>query len=356
MKILQLIHKIQNRGAETFACQLSNHLIEKGHEVKIIALYPGGARLPFNGDIDVLDASNTKRFFDFFGWKKLAAFIKDFNPDIVQTNAGDTLKYAIFSKKIFWWKASIINRNASEVGRYLNSTLQKKLNTFFYKNVQGVISVSQASKKDLLQHFPFLADKICVIPVGLETVSQIKEIQLHPSDSKHIIHVGGFTFEKNHEGLLNIFQKILNTGEQVQLHLVGDGPLRQKIEKKVKQLKLTKYVSFHGFVNNPLEFIKAGDVLVLPSIIEGLPGVLLEAMYCKTPVIAYNVGGISEIVDSKTGFLIAKDDEDAFSKAILISLKTTDSEKKEVAYQMVKNNFMNFTLASQFLETYQEMR
>ncbi|WP_051205227.1 glycosyltransferase [Salinimicrobium xinjiangense] len=354
MKILHLIQKPQNRGAEIFTCQLSTHLISSCHEVKIVTLFEGEAILPFDGEIISLKASSKNRFFDIPAWKKLACIVKDFNPDIIQANAGDTLKYAVFSKKIFGWKTPLISRNASEVGRYLTSPLQKRLNSLFYKNVDFVISVSRASKIDILNHFPFLHGKTKVIPIGLEAVSAIKEINYKPEKSLHIVHVGGFTFEKNHPGLLRIFRKILNLNTNIHLHLVGDGPLRRKIEIGEEEKNLDN-ITFHGFVNNPLSYIKSADVLILPSIIEGLPGVLLEAMYCKTPVVAYNVGGISEIITEQTGILVPAGDEEAFATAIMKILEGNNDEKIEQAYNMVRKSFMNETIAKKFIEAYEKV-
>src|SRR5690606_35679280 len=102
-------------------------------------------------------ASSGVRIQDYKAWRRLNRVIKEFKPDIIQANAGDTLKYAVLSKKNFGWKTPIFFRNASEVGRYINSPIQKSLNSFFYKNVDFVISVSNASKKDLLNNFPFLS-------------------------------------------------------------------------------------------------------------------------------------------------------------------------------------------------------
>ena len=132
----------------------------------------------------------------------------------------------------------------------------------------------------------------------METISEIKEVVLKPEDCQHIVHVGGFTFVKNYEGVLRIFQFLVNSNQNVHLHLIGDGPLLPKIENDVNKMKLNSKITFYGFVNNTLSLIKSSKMyLFFPSIIEGLPAVILEAMYCEIPVVAYNVGGISEIVE-----------------------------------------------------------
>lgn len=351
-RILHLIQKPQNRGAETFACQLATHQINLGNEVKIVSIFQGKSSLPWHDDISYLQTSSTLRFVDVQGWKKLNKIIRDFNPDVVQANAGDTLKYAVFSKKIFKWKTPIIFRNASEVGKYLNNHFQRKLNGFLYQNVDQVISVSRISKNDIINNFPILKNKTIAIPVGIENRIEIIPEQLQPFGYKHIIHVGGFTFEKNHEALIRIFEKTLKNNRNVHLHLLGDGPLRKNIEKLVNQRSLQKHISFYGYVYDPLPYIKAADVLVLPSIIEGLPGVILESMYCKTPVVAFNVGGMSEIVGKETGHLIPPNNEEAFVNAVRQSLKGDNCGIITNAYRMVETKYLNQKIAEKFQEAY----
>jgi glycosyltransferase involved in cell wall biosynthesis len=167
--------------------------------------------------------------------------------------------------------------------------------------------------------------------------------------------VGGFSFEKNHEGLLKIFQVVLKRIPQLRLHLVGDGPLRAQIERQVKYSGLEQHVLFHGFVNNPLSYIVAADVLVLPSVIEGLPGVILEAMYCKVPVVAYNVGGIAEILDQRTGYLVKKDDEKAFAAAVVEALENPSQSRIQNANLLVNAEFMNRQIALKFVNSYKSL-
>ncbi|MBZ9729069.1 glycosyltransferase [Salegentibacter sp. JZCK2] len=355
LKILHLIQKPQHRGAETFTCQLAKHQKNAGMEVKIVSVYSGDAELNWDEQIINLEGNPNSRFADYKAWRILNQLIRSFNPDIIQANAGDTLKYAVFSKKVFGWNTPVVFRNASEVGRYLKSGLQKKLNSYLYKNVAGVASVSKASEIDILTHFSFLQGKTSVIPVGLEEKETCHAFQFKPKSHKHIVHVGGFSFEKNHKGLLDIFKKIKAGRQNVNLHLVGDGTLRPEIENLVQKENLQDQVNFYGFVNNPLDFIAAADVLVLPSIIEGLPGVILEAMYCKTPVVAYGVGGIKEIVSSETGHLIPENEENTFAQAVLDILEQPNTEQTDLACAMVREKFMNKQISAKFMEMYKRI-
>lgn len=333
-----------------FASQLSQHLNSLGHKVVLISLFAGSNDLPFKGEKVNLDRPISKRFFDVSGWKKLAQLIAIQNPDVIQCNAADTLKFAVFSKKIFRWKQPIVARNASMVSLYIHNPITKYFNHWLYKNVEFIASVSENSKNDLVALFPNLSSKVQVIPVGIEK-QETKAVEWKDglNADKHIIHVGGFSFEKNHEGLLSIFKKLLVNFPNAHLHLLGEGPKIELIKQLCSDLKLEDNVTFYGWVSNPMDYIVKADVLVLPSIIEGLPGVILESMIARVPVVAYKVGGIPEIViDNETGYLVGLNDESTFVKSIEKALVNDNTKLIQNAYNLVDKKYINSAIAGQF--------
>lgn len=361
MKVLHLIQKPQLRGAEIFTSQLAEHIIKIGHEAIVVSVFEGNAQLPFGGKHIKLNGKQKKKYFDLKGWKNLASIIKKEQPDIIQANAGDTLKYAVFSKLLFKWKQPIVFRNASTISLYIQSTFVKNLYRFLFGYTKKVISVSQASALDFGNLFPEYKHKIVTIPIGIETEEKIESKMFqNPFKSvetarPNLLHVGGFTFEKNHVGLLKIFDDVLKKIPSAQLHLVGDGPLRSEIEKLIKEKKLDGKVFLRGYQQNPLQWMQFADALLLPSHIEGLPGVLLEAFYCKTPVVAYDVGGIREIViNGETGFLVAKGDETSFAETVIQVIENKENSKRlsEKAYELVTTKYMNAEIAKAFLNIY----
>ena len=364
MKILHLIQKKQLRGAEVFTSQLSNHITRMGNEAVIVPVFKGDATLPFSGQIIELGATASKKYWDIKGWKSLADIIKKEQPDIIQANAGDTLKYAIFSKLLFRWKQPVVFRNASTISLYIKSGFVKKLYGFLFAKTEKIISVSQASAMDFATLFPHFKNKITVIPIGIEeeevvgTKTSENPFKNYSGTGPVLIHVGGFSFEKNHKGLIQIFKKVLRRFPHATLHLVGDGPLRSEIENLVVQHNLSSNIFFHGFQKDPLRWIEHADVLVLPSIIEGLPGVILEAFYCRTPVVANNTGGIKEIVVAgETGHLIDLNDDDAFANAIIKVVEQKEQTEKLVAnaFQLVSNEYLNAQIAKRFLNVYKRL-
>lgn len=340
-----------------FASQLANLLTSLGHECKVIALFDGKAQLPYKGTITILNPTGKRKLVDVAGWKKLAGIIQEWKPDVVQANAGDTLKYAVFSKLFFRWQAPIVFRNASTVSNYIKSGTAKLFNGFLYSKVDGVASVSAYTRNDLIALFPSVADKASVIPVGVDMQS-LPARDRSGRKNPVILHVGGFSFEKNHIGIIDIFERIRKNIPEAVLWLVGDGPLRPSIEEKVAQRGLTDSVRFWGYQNKTLSIMHDADVLILPSILEGLPAVILEAFYCRIPVVAYSVGGISEVVrPGETGYLLAKNDAQGFAQAVQDVLRdpSVATELIDRAYQLVLDQYNNQDIAGRFAAFYSRL-
>lgn len=360
MKILQLIQKPQPRGAETFAAQLSDNLSKLGHTSELLAIFDSPDSYKYSKPYQLLEANPNARLWDRQGWKNLSEVIQTKEPDIIQANAGDTLKYAVFSKLLYRWKQPIVFRNASTLSSYIKSPVQKLYNGFLYNKTDAIASVSHHSKEDLIRLYPGLNLKATTIPIGLEGKKGVKNpFTGNYAQQINLVHVGGFSFEKNHEGLLRIFRSVVKKHSNAHLWLVGDGPLRKSIEEKTTELNLLDSVHFTGFVNNPLDYIAHAQLLLLPSIIEGLPGVILEAMLYNTPVVAYNVGGIREIIEhKKTGWLIEPRDEKLFAQSVNEVLNLRDTEKQQItssASKLVVEHYMNLHIADKFIKLYEQV-
>jgi glycosyltransferase involved in cell wall biosynthesis len=86
----------------------------------------------------------------------------------------------------------------------------------------------------------------------------------------------------------------------VQCHLLGDGPLKSSLEAKAEELRISHHFTLHGPRPHDelADWYRAADLVVLPSLAEGVPNVILEAMACGTPFVASQVGGIAEVVPS----------------------------------------------------------
>jgi glycosyltransferase involved in cell wall biosynthesis len=119
------------------------------------------------------------------------------------------------------------------------------------------------------------------------------------SKRKEIISVGRLSAEKGQAGLLQAFATLSNDRPDAALVIVGDGPEGAALRAMAARLGIADRVTFTGRLSEPdtLRRIAAAHVLVLPSFMEGLPIVLMEAMAAGTPVVASRVAGIPELVD-----------------------------------------------------------
>ncbi len=355
MRILHFIQKKQLRGAEVFTCHLANELIKMGHDVKIVALLDGPSDMPFN-DIVVLNAK-TGLLFDIKTLKSIRDLIHEWKPDIIQANAGDTLRMTVLSKILFNWKTPIVLRNASVISKYLKSLIKRSYYRLLISRVNAVASVSHVSAHDFVTTFPFKKGQIHVISNGIDFnyLSNSKSNLSLPDN--YVLHIGGFTFEKNHFDLIDIFEKMVLELPSIKLLLIGDGPLFPKVQEFVQQRNLTESVIFLGPLNDVGFYIKKAKALLLPSVIEGLPGVILEAMYYKIPVVAYRVGGIAQVLSSQTGWPIEPGNKTEFVDSVINIYKGIDKceEKLCNAYCLVIEEYSIQMIAERFEELYEKI-
>jgi glycosyltransferase involved in cell wall biosynthesis len=122
---------------------------------------------------------------------------------------------------------------------------------------------------------------------------------------------------KGHRFLLEAARRLKVRGRQIGYRLAGEGSLRKSLEETTVQLGLKEDVQFLGFVSDIPAFLSNVDIVVLPSLFEGLGVSVLEAMAAGKAVIASRVGGLGELViDGATGFLVAPRDVEALAGAI----------------------------------------
>jgi glycosyltransferase involved in cell wall biosynthesis len=131
--------------------------------------------------------------------------------------------------------------------------------------------------------------------------------------------IASLTSKKGHDVLLRALALLAGRGLCVAAVFAGDGPERARLELIAAELKLRDSVHFLGAVSNPADVLAATDIFVLPSLVEGLPLALLEAMRAGKPIVATSVGGIPEAVTSGiNGLLVAAADDVALADAIAI--------------------------------------
>ncbi len=121
-----------------------------------------------------------------------------------------------------------------------------------------------------------------------------------------------------HKYLLEALKGVLEVRDDVVLYVLGDGPERGLLEARARELKIEASVEFMGYRKDAKRFINASDVFVLPSLYEGMPNVMLEAMALGTPVITTGIYGALDVIeDARTGLLVPPADAGSIRDALL---------------------------------------
>jgi glycosyltransferase involved in cell wall biosynthesis len=196
------------------------------------------------------------------------------------------------------------------------------------KKVDLIIPVSEEIKRSLIRRRHIPAHKIRVIHYGVDLKkfypnghdsAAAKRMEFAAPDDAILIGIlARLEPPKGHRFFIEAFAEVVKKFPQARALFIGDGVLRAELETRVRQLGLYEHIKFLGARNDVNEILNAIDLFVLPSVSEGLPNVLLEAMACRKPVIATEVGGIPEVVRSgENGFLVPPGDSAALQAQLL---------------------------------------
>lgn len=328
MRILQLVTRRQHRGAEVFAAQLGDALVQRGHQVVLAGLYapppnpltPGAA-----ATADLLDASSVGRLSPR-AVGRVADFVRTGEFDLVQANGSDTLKYTALARRLRAGRWPLVYRNISLASYWLRYPGQRAWGRWLLRAVDHVAAVSEQSREDFRRTYAVPESRISTLPIGVhiperphreEARRRLLELAGVPADAEILAHIGSFSPEKNHLWLLESFVEIRRERPAVHLLLFGDGPLLPTVRAAVAEHGLEPSVHLLGRHADVSELVAGAELLVLPSRIEGIPGVILEAAAQGVPAVATAVGAMHEAVrDGETGVLVPLDDRPAFVGAV----------------------------------------
>ncbi|MCH8157650.1 MAG: glycosyltransferase family 4 protein [Nitrospinae bacterium] len=174
-------------------------------------------------------------------------------------------------------------------------------------------------------------DRITILPNGidLELFDSIdktaarKQLGL-PVDRPVLLTVGLLSARKGHKYLLAALPEILKKNGNLEVVIVGEGEVRHDLESTIAKLNLQDRVTLAGFqkVETIPTWLNAADIFVLPSLLEGTPNTLLEAMACGLPIIATSVGGIAEVIThGENGLLIPPESSADLARSVISLLK-----------------------------------
>ena len=226
-----------------------------------------------------------------------------------------------------------------------------------------VITVSQSNKKILVEKLGVSENKLYVIPNGFNSKSfypiidktNVKQKLNLPLDKKIVLNVANLHPVKGQRYLIEAVKEIVKHREDVLYIIIGDGMLRKDLKAQIKKLGLENYVKLAGPKPHdeiPL-WMNTADLFVLPSLSEGNPTVMFEALGAGLPFVGTRVGGVPEIINSEDyGLLCESANPKDLAEKILIGLdKEWDREKiLEYAKQFTWEN-----IAKEIMEIYNKL-
>ena len=219
-----------------------------------------------------------------------------------------------------------------------------KLVGVFYKKADAIVAVSEGVAADLEHCTGIKKSNVQVLfnPVITDDLKTKKQSQpdhkwFQNGNKDVILGIGRLTHQKNFHLLINAFKKVSDESN-AKLLILGSGDQLNELQDLTANLELQDKVEFAGFVSNPYAYLSNARLFVLSSRYEGLPTVLIEALYCGAEVISTDCpSGPSEILhNGKLGKLVPTDNVDLLAQAIIDSLsrpKTTVPRDALAAYE-----------------------
>lgn len=305
LKVIQIMPKFDLAGAERMCETLTMELAGRGISVIVVSLFDAHSAITDNLEkhgIPVIYL-HKKPGLDLSIIGKLAQLFRAEKPNLIHTHLY-TMQYAIPAAILTGVKGRV--HTVHNVAQKEVKKSAQKLNRLFYKFHNVVpVALSNEIQETIRDVYGIPTERIPVILNGISLEKCIPKSSYTIKDKIKFLHIGRFSAQKNHTMLIEAFDLFQKTFPDVELHLYGTGELEDAVKKQVKQLSLDHKVFFGGLADNVYPILNGADTFLLPSIYEGVPITLIEAMGTGLPVIATAVGGVpSMIEDGREGILV----------------------------------------------------
>ncbi len=181
-----------------------------------------------------------------------------------------------------------------------------------------IFTVSQASRRTLVEQIGIPARRIKVIPNGVDT-ERFAPGPARSAGGRIVIGtVGSLTPVKNQSLLIRSVAQLISSGQDIDLRLAGNGPMKDELISLARELGIEDHVFFAGHVDDVPRFLHQLDIFALPSSSEQHPNALLEAMACGLPCAATRVGSVDEVLArGKYGIVLQSDDVSGMTDALI---------------------------------------
>lgn len=367
IRVLECIRQGQIGGGESHLLSLVENLDKKRFEPVVLSFTPG----PMVDQLKLMGVEThviyTTRPFDLTKWKTVRQFIKSKQIDLVHAHGTRANSNVLWASKslsipvIYTVHGWSFHPDQKSLVRKLRIMGENYLVSRTALNI-SVSKSNQQSGKDVLSDFRSVVVNNGINQQKFNPANQYNNIRHElniPDDKLLVLFIARFTLHKQPLTLIHAFAKAVKENPELHLLMVGDGDQKEEAIQLIEQLQLTKNITLEKFRQDVPQVLACADIFVLPSLWEGLPIGLLEAMAMGKTIIASNVDGTSEIIEhGVNGWLVQTDSLiDNTAKAIVALSKDPELRKQfqQQAKETVTERFNATGMTRQIEQLYIEV-
>lgn len=309
-------------GIEKVFITYANTLVSKGYRVGYVCCHEGGELEDLlSSDIEKYSLRNVRLLFS---WIPLIKLLRNVSPDYLITGGDYPNIVSIIVSKFCPNLKCIVSQH-----NYLNieskSVFKSCLIPFFYNKAYKIISVSNGIS-DFLLSMGIKKHKLITIynPINVDEIidkGNSDNLGIETKDD-YLLYVGRLGIVKNLFLLIDVFKNIYKKNNNLNLLLVGAGPEEFKLKKYVSELGLEQNVLFIGALSNPFSIMKNARLILLTSLSEALPTVILESFVMGKTVVSTPTKGAVDLLDNgQYGYLSPDFSVQSFTIKVLEALK-----------------------------------
>ncbi len=343
---MQITHDLAIGGLQQVVVNLCKFIDKEKFDVSVLCLRALG---PFTKDVREMGIKvhflpQPNNGTDYFSFLKVAKILRKEKVDVIHTHNTQPFIDGTLGALLSGRKIRIVHtdhaRNFPDKRRYMFA--EWLMSHFAYK----VVGVSEHTCQNLIKYEKISPSKVRTIPNGIDGSRfeikidrQKKREEFGTKDSGPVIGLCvRLAEQKGITYLLQAMPRIIRAFPDITLMVVGEGELEASLQHEASELGIENHVMFPGPRLDIPELLKLFDLYVLPSLWEGMPMVLLEALAAGCPVVATDVGGVSRVIEhEKNGLLVPSRNVEALAATVIKILSDENLRNK-----FVKNGLAKF--------------
>lgn len=317
-RVMIVVHGLETGGAEMMVLHLARELDRAGHPVRVVSLHGDEtdvAGLMRRAGIDVV-ALNKAGGPDPRTVLRLRAQMRDFSPTVVHTHL-PVLEYVLPAARLYGRRVGIIHTVHNLARAETRHRVLRAVNRRAFSHGVVPVALNEEVRSSICREYALPPSAVPVVGNGidLDAFRGPQRRGLRGAGAR-LLCVARLAPAKNHALLLQTVARLRESGRDVSLTLVGDGPLRGRLEELARELGISEHVRFAGRRTDTPAFYRDCDLFVLLSDYEGMPMSIIEAMASGLPVVATRAGGVGELVDDGVSGALVEADAAAAAEAI----------------------------------------